>query len=298
MKYLITGGSGFIGSHLTDSLLGDGHEVIIIDRSIKYENITEHKNLTLVPSVISENVGHLFKGIDIVVHLAALTRPQWSIKYPIETNEINVTGTLKILIHARDNRVKRVVFLSTSNLYGDNFYPTSESAIPNPMNAYALTKLVGEQYCELFYKLYGLEYNIIRPFNAYGTRMPITGIYTSAIATFINALKKDIPFKMFGDGHQRRDFIYIDDIIDQIRLMATSNVHGEIFNCGSGINYSINEILNLIRKIMNKEVEPQERLDKQFEPSQTLADIDKAKRLLGWKPKISLEEGLRRTIDE
>jgi len=297
MKFLITGGSGFIGSHLTDRLLKDGHEVIIVDRSIKYENITEHKNLTLIPSVISENIGHLFKGVDIVVHMAALTRPQWSILYPIETNEVNVTGTLKVLTHARDNKVKRVVFISTSNLYGDNVYPTPEDAELNPMNAYALSKLIGEQYCELFYKLYGLEYNAIRPFNAYGTRMPITGIYTSAVATFINALKKDIPFKMFGDGTQRRDFVYIDDIVDQIVLMATSKVHGEVFNCGSGINYSINEMLNIVRELMGKEVEPEERLDKQFEPNTTLADISKARDLLGWKPKIDLKQGLRRTID-
>jgi len=297
-KILITGFSGFLGSHLTDRLLNEGNEVIGIDRSIKYQNITQHPNLTLVPSVISENIGELFKGVDIVVHMAALTRPQWSILYPLETNEVNVSGTLKMLIHARDNKVKRFVFISTSNLYGDTVYPTPEEAKPSPMNAYALSKLIGEQYCELFYRLYGLEYNVIRPFNAYGTRMPITGIYTSAVATFINAMKKDISFKMFGDGTQRRDFVYIDDIVDQIMLMATSKVNGEVFNCGFGKNYSINEMLNLVRKLMKKEVKPEERLEKQYEPSQTLADISKAERLLGWKPKIDLEEGLRRIIND
>src|SRR3990167_11090619 len=126
--------------------------------------------------------------------------------------------------------------------------------------------------------------------------MPVTGIYTSAVATYVNALKKDIPFVKFGDGLQRRDFVYIDDVIEQIILMATSKVHGEVFNCGFGKNYSINEMLKLVRKLMGKRIEATE-IEKQFEPSQTLADILKAKELLNWKPKIDLEEGLRRTIE-
>lgn len=297
MKFLITGFSGFIGSHLTDRLLKEGHEVIGIDRSIKQQNITPHINLKTYHENILGNVADLFKDIDIVVHMAALTRPQWSIEYPYETTEINALGTIKVLEHAKDNGVKRVVFVSTSNLYGDQeLYPTPEDAVPHPMNSYALSKLVGEQYCILFEKLYGLEFNAIRPFNAYGTRMPIAGIYTSAIATYINALKKDIPFVKFGDGQQRRDFVYIDDVVDQIMLMAQSKIHGEVFNCGFGKNYSINEMLELVRELMGKRIEA-DVIKKQFEPSQTLADISKAEKLLGWKPKIDLEEGLRRIIE-
>lgn len=296
MKFLVTGGSGFMGSHIVDRLLKYGNKVVLIDRSIKYKNIPrENSNLLIYHGSILDNISDLFKDIDIVIHMAALTRPQWSIKHPYETNDINVNGTLKILEHSRDNGVKRVIFFSTSNLYGDNVYPTPETATPNPMNAYALSKLIGEQYCKLFYNLYGLEFNIIRPFNAYGSRMPISGIYTSAVATYINALKNDIPFVKFGDGNQRRDFIYIDDIVDLVMSMRSSNVHGEVFNCGFGKNYSINEMLNLVSKIMGKEPEYEE-LEKQFEPGQTLADISKAEKLLGWKPKIDLEEGLRRII--
>lgn len=298
MKYLVTGFSGFIGSHLTERLLNDGHDVIGIDRSIKWENIPfdKHPKLKIYHENLDGNIGYLFQGVDVVFHLAALTRPQWSIEHPFETTEVNVGGTVKLLEHSKNNKVKRVVFVSTSNLYGDQeLYPTPEDVKPNPMNAYALSKLVGEQYCKLFQDVYGLEWNAIRPFNAYGTRMPVTGIYTSAIATFIDVLKKDLPLKMFGTGEQRRDFVYIDDIIDQMLLMATSEAHGEAFNCGSGTNNSINEVLEIIEKLMGKKANP-ERLPAQFEPKGTLADISKAERLLGWKPKIELQEGLRRII--
>jgi len=298
MKFLCTGFSGFIGSHLTDRLLKDGHEVIGIDRSIKWENLTDQRNpkLKIYHENIDGNIADLFKDVDIVIHLAALTRPIWSIEHPFETNEVNVDGTLKLLEYSRDARVKRFIFFSTSSLYGEQAkYPTSENTPPNPMNPYAVSKLIGEQYCKMFEDLYGLEFNAIRPFNAYGSRMPVTGIYTSAVATYINALKLDIPFIKFGSGEQRRDFIYIDDLVDMVMLMATSKVHGEVFNCGFGKNYSINEMLELVRKLMGKRIEATE-IPKQHEPSQTLADISKAMQILGWKPKIDLEEGLRRTI--
>jgi nucleoside-diphosphate-sugar epimerase len=308
MNYLITGAAGFIGSHLVDRLLQgdnnvtvvDGHSdtIVVIDDFShgKYVNLPENPRLKVYNANILGNIGHLFKGIDVVFHLAALTRPQWSIKHPFETTEVNVLGTIRVLEHCRDNKVKRVVFASSSNLYGEQkTYPTSEEAVPNPMNAYALSKLVGEQYCKLFEKLYGLEFNAIRPFNAYGTRMPLTGIYTSAVATFIDVIRNNKPLQMFGDGKQRRDFVYIDDIIDQMIAMAHSKVHGEAFNCGSGTNNSINYVLSIICKIMGKIVIPT-RTPSQFEPNQTLADISKAEKLLNWKPKISLEEGLRRTI--
>lgn len=308
MNYLVTGGAGFIGSHLVDRLLSDDNNVTVIDGhettitvvdnfgAGKYSNLPKDPRLTVYNNNILGDIKDLFKGIDIVFHLAALTRPQWSILHPFETNEVNVAGTIRVLEHCRDNKVKRIVFMSSSNLYGEVAqYPTPEDVKPNPMNTYALSKLMGEQYCKLFETLYGLEWNACRPFNAYGTRMPLTGIYTSAVATFINVLENDLPLEMFGSGEQRRDFVYVDDIIDQLLLMATSEIHGESFNCGSGTNTSINELLHIITQIMKKDIKPK-RLDHQFEPSQTLADISKAENLLGWKPKIGIRQGLRRTI--
>lgn len=309
MNYLVTGGAGFIGSHLVDQLLKEDNKVTVVDGHNnkvtvidnfshgKYTNLpSNNSNLRVFDVDILGDIGNLFEGIDVVFHLAALTRPQWSILHVSETDQVNVHGTVKVLEHCRDNKVKRVVFMSSSNLYGENVYPTPEDAIPNPMNPYALQKFIGEQYCRLFEQLYGLEFNAIRPFNAYGTRMPLTGVYTSAVATFIDVLKNNLPLQMFGDGNQRRDFVYIEDIVDQMILMAHSTVHGEAFNCGSGTNTSINELLQIICNLIKKDIVPN-RAPSQFEPTSTLADISKAERLLGWKPKISLEEGLRRTIN-
>lgn len=298
MKVLCTGGSGFIGSHLVDRLLKEGHEVAIVDRSIKYQNLTDsqHPKLRIYQYDIFGKIGDLFKDVDVVVHMAALTRPQWSIEHPYETADVNVMGTLRMLEHSRDNKVKKFIFMSSSNVYGEQGEEAmNEDMTPNPMNMYALSKWQGEQYCQLFEKLYGLNWNAIRPFNAYGPRMPVTGIYTSAIATYINAIKKGIPFVMFGTGEQKRDFVYIDDLVDMIMLLATIDGSG-VFNCGSGTNYSINEVFETIKSIMQVDVKP-ERLPAQYEPSNTLASIRKAIEYLRWSPKVSLHDGLERTIN-
>lgn len=307
---LITGGAGFIGSHLVDRLLRDDNDITIIDGESnhitliddfsegKYANLPKNPRLTVYEASILADVGHLFKGMDLVFHMAALTRPQWSIIYPLETDTVNVHGTLKVLEHCRDNKVKRVVFMSSSSMYGEQkTYPTREDATPYPMCPYALTKQIGEEYCQIFERLYGLEFNAIRPFNVYGSRMNPKGIYSSAVAKFIEVIHKHLPLHITGDGNQARDFIYIDDVIDQMLLMATSKVHGEAFNCGSGTNTSINDLMAIIAKLMGEDIKPI-HTPPVIEPTQTLADISKAKRLLGWTPKTSLEEGLRRTIEE
>ena len=309
MKYLCTGGAGFIGSHLVDRLLNDknmlnvidGHskKVIVVDdfSEGKYTNLPKDPRLTVIDADIRGDIGRYFKGIDIVFHLAALTRPQWSILYPYETDQVNVGGTIKVLEHARDYKVKRVVFMSSSSMYGENIYPTPEYVEPNPMCPYALTKSIGEQYCRLFHKLYGLEFNAIRPFNVYGSRMNPKGIYSSAVAKFIEVIHKRLQLSITGDGKQARDFIYIDDVIDLMIAMSVSKVHGEVFNCGSGKNTSINTLMKTIAGLMNEEIEPV-HTPPVVEPTQTLADISKAEELLKWKPRTSLKEGLRKTIEE
>ena len=309
MNIIVTGGAGFIGSHLVDRLLADDNKVTVIDghstkitvidnfHEGKYKNLPDDPRLTVYNADILGDIKYLFEGVDIVYHLGALTRPQWSILNPFESDEVNVDGTLRILEHSRDHKVKRVVFMSSSNLYGDQeLYPTPENVKPNPMNPYALNKLMGEQYCKLFEKLYGLESNYIRPFNVYGTRMPLTGFYTCAVAKFIDDIKNKRDLNITGDGSQARDFVHVDDVVDQMILLSKSEVVGEAFNCGSGTNTSINELMFTIARLMGVEIKPIYK-EAVFEPGQTLADISKAEKLLGWKPRVGLEEGLRRTIE-
>ena len=299
MKYLVTGGAGFIGSHLTERLLKDGHEVAVIDdfSEGKLENLqVDNPNLSIYNRSILENIGNLFKRVDTVFHLAASTRPQESIKKPKLYNYINVEGTLNILNNCHRHEVRRLVFVSSSSLYGtQESFPTSESATPLPLSPYALTKLIGEQYCKLFEKIYRLEANYIRPFNVFGTRQNPEGGYAAAVPKFIDMLKNGGTPYITGDGKQNRDFIFVEDVVDLMVLASESKVYGEAFNAGSGTNITINNLYKMICEIMNKDVKP-DYVPAVLEPRTTLADMSKAKKLLGWKSKVSLRAGLERVI--
>lgn len=285
MRVLVTGGMGFIGYHLVERLMKDGNEVVVID-------IKSGLN------ILDDDSGKLFKDVDVVYHLAALTRPQESILDPVEFNRTNVEGTLKVLMHCRDHKVKRLVFASTTAQYGEQtLLPTPETVTANPMSPYALQKLLGEHYCKLFEKMYGMEINIIRPFNVYGVGQSLSGSYAAAVPKFMDMLSKGETPYITGNGNQSRDFIYVDDVVDLMIIMANSKIYGEAFNAGSGRTTSINELYRIISFLMNKgDVEP-DYVDPVFEPYETQGDISKAKKLLGWEPKISLEEGLKRTVE-
>jgi UDP-glucose 4-epimerase len=297
---LVLGGCGFIGSHLVEKLLAKGNRVTVVDNMCvgSKDNLPEHQNLKVINADILDDIEEYFKGVSVVYHLAALTRPQESIDDPEEFTVVNVQGTLQVLRFSKRQKVKRVVFTSSTALYGEqDILPTPETAIPNPMSPYALTKLCGEQYCQLYNKMYGLEYNIIRPFNVYGLRQDPHSGYAAAIPKFIDTLnKKEVPY-ITGDGKQSRDFIYVGDVVDQMILMATSKVNGEAFNAGSGKSTSINDIYSMVCKLMGTNTLPN-HVKAVFEPSQTLGAIDKAEFMLGWKPKVGLEEGLKLTIKE
>lgn len=299
-KVLILGGAGFVGSHLADSLLNQNYDVKVIDDlSVgKRKHLPKkHGKLTFIRASILDDIGDHFKDIDVVFHLAALTRPQESILDPINTTRVNVEGTVRVLQHAHQNKVKRVVYASTTSIYGSQkVLPINEKATPAPMSPYALTKLAGEQYCQLFYTMYGLEFNIIRPFNIYGSRQSINGGYSAAVPTFINLLKKDKTPWITGDGTQARDFIHVDDVVSMLISMSTSSIHGEAFNAGSGTNTTINEIYKSVARIMKKRIKPH-YIPPVFEPKETLGDISKAHKLLGWQPKVTLQAGLKRTIE-
>ena len=295
---LVLGGAGFIGSHLVDRLLKDGNYVTVIDNfnTGKRENLQKHDNLSVLNMSILDDIDHLFEGIDVVFHLAALTRPQRSIRHPLEANHTNVQGTLKIMKHCQDNGVKRVVFTSSSSLYGTpEVFPTPETETPKPSSPYGLQKYMGELYAQLFGRMYGLEVNCIRPFNVYGSRQNPDGGYAPAVPAFIRNLNNDKQSFITGDGEQSRDFTYIDDIVEILMLASTSKVHGESFNAGAGNDVSIKYVYQTISKIMGKDIEP-DYIEALQEPRRTLADISKAERLLGWKPKVKIEDGLQMTV--
>jgi nucleoside-diphosphate-sugar epimerase len=301
MKALVTGGAGFIGSHLVDRLLAEGHKVVVIDNFFmgKWENLQyNHPNILIYPTTIMGEIAGLYMDVDIVFHLAALTRPQVSILEPEESTRVNIEGTLNVIRHCLKKKVKKLVFVSSSSLYGEQEkLPTPEDAVPHPMSPYALTKLVGEQYCKLYEVLEGLKANYIRPFNVYGKRQNPAGGYAAAVPAFIEALSQDKPGNITGDGEQRRDFTYVDDVVDLIIKAGESEVSGEAFNAGAGNNHSIIELYQTISDVMGKNIPPK-HIPAVVEPHMTLADTSKARRILGWEPKVSLEEGIRRMVWE
>lgn len=299
MKILITGGAGFIGSHLVDRLLAEGHIVTVLDNfsTGKRKNLTDHQNLKVVHADIFDMVHSHFRKTDIVFHLAALTRPQWSILHPIEANVVNVEGTLKVFNYCKKYGVKRVVFTSSSSLYGTpTKFPTPETEPPRPLSPYGIQKYMGELYAKLFERMYGLEVNCIRPFNVYGPRQNPLGGYAAAVPKFIDQLNRNEAPSITGDGTQSRDFTYVGDIVDILIKAATSKVFGESFNAGGGKSISINDLYEMIRKFMNKDIEAK-YIDPVLEPYVTLADTSKAKELLGWQPRVGIHEGIRLTVE-
>jgi len=291
--YLATGGAGFIGSHLVERLAADGGRVIVVDdlSTGKKQNIS--KDIKLYRESILGNIGDLFKGVDVVFHLAALTRPQWSIDHPVESNRVNVEGTLKVLNHCRNHGVGRIVFASSSSLYGTpTLYPTTENEVPKPVSPYGLQKLIGEQYCQLYERMYGMKINCIRPFNVYGPRQNFKSGYSAAVPAFINDKQPYIT----GDGEQLRDFVYVSDVVDLFVKASEGKVTGESFNAGAGKNITINYLYKKIKKLKGSKVDAR-HVEAVLEPRITLSDCKKAYKMLGWSPKVGLTEGLRRTIN-
>ncbi|GBD34498.1 UDP-N-acetylglucosamine 4-epimerase [bacterium HR35] len=290
-KVLVTGGAGFIGSHLVNRLIKEGYKVIVIDNlsSGKKENLNPKAIFYKVDICNLERILPLFKGVDYVFHLAANPHIIFSIEHPIETHKVNVDGTLNILYASYKNKVKRLIFASTSAVYGkQKNLPLKESMIPNPISPYGLHKLIGEYYCKIFSSLYDLETVSLRYFNVYGPRMDPEGPYALVIGRFLKLKKEGKPLTIYGDGKQTRDFVYVDDVVEaNILAMKSKKVgKGEVINICYGKNYSINYIAKLIG---GKRVYLPAR---KGEMKHTLGDNSLARKLLGWKPKVSLEEGI------
>jgi UDP-glucose 4-epimerase len=295
MKIIVTSGAGFIGSNLVDKLIDEGHKVFVIDNlsSGKKENLNKKAIFYKADICDLNKILPLFKGIDYVFHLAANPRVVFSVENPIESHQINVDGTLNVLYASYKNKVKRLIFASSASVYGDiKKLPLKENITSNPVSPYGLHKLIGEYYCKLFSNLYNLETVCLRYFNVYGPRMDPNGPYALVIGKFLKLRKENKPLTICGDGKQTRDFIYVDDVIKaNILAMKSKKVgKGEIINISSGKSYSINYIAKLIG---GKKVYLSAR---KGEIKHALGDNSLAKKLLGWKPTISLEEGIEKLL--
>jgi UDP-glucose 4-epimerase len=297
MKILVTGGAGFIGSNLVDKLIEKGYKVFVIDNlsSGKKENLNKKAIFYKVDICNLNKIFPLFKDIDYVFHLAANPKVLFSVQNPIKSHKINVDGTLNVLYASYKNKVKRLIFASSSAAYGDiKKLPLKEYMIPKPISPYGLHKLIGEYYCKLFSNLYNLETVCLRYFNVYGPRMDPNGPYALVIGKFLKLRKENKPLTIYGDGKQTRDFIYVDDVVNaNILAMKSKKVgSGEVINICSGKNYSINYIAKLIG---GKKIYLPAR---KGEMKHTLGDNSLAKKLLGWKPKISFEEGIKKCKEQ
>ena len=298
--YLVTGGAGFIGSHLSAALVARGHRVRVFDNLVTgFERNVQPGVEFTVGDVSDPDVAEAaVQGVDYVLHQAAIPSVPRSVLNPRESNRANVDGMLSILIAARDAGVKRVVFAGSSSVYGDQpTLPKREEMPTNPMTPYALQKMVSEQYGQMFTRLYGLEVVTTRYFNVFGPRQDPGSPYSGVISLFIKALFDGTRPVIHGDGGQTRDFTFVANVVDGVLLAAeTPGVGGEVFNLAVGGRVSLNELLATLKKIIGSDVEPIYQEARQGDVRDSQADIAKAERLLGYRPAVTLEEGLRQTV--
>jgi UDP-glucose 4-epimerase len=303
---LVTGGAGFIGSHLVEALLQGGHFVRVLDdfSTGKRENLIfdrEYPSLKIFEGDIrySATCQKAMKGIEYVFHQAALPSVQRSVEDPLGSNAVNSGGTLNILFGAREEKVKRVIYASSSSIYGDTpTLPKHEEMPSNPLSPYALQKYIGEQYCRLFYELYGLETVSLRYFNIFGPRQDPNSLYSAVIPKFIDAFLQGSPPIIFGDGEQSRDFTYIENVVQaNLLTMSAEHLHGEAINIACGERTSLNQLVNALRKILGSKVSPVYEEPRKGDVKHSLADIRKGKEILNYEPKVGLELGLKRTVE-
>ena len=312
-RVVVTGGAGFIGSHLAGELVRRGYKVTILDdlSTGNKENLSDLINSTnSINSINSANsvvnfvegsitnlklLQELFHGIDFAFHQAAIPSVPRSVDNPLASNEANITGTLNVLMAARDNGVKKVVYASSSSVYGDTpTLPKREDMMPNPQSPYAVTKLAGEYYCQVFQEVYGLPTACLRYFNVYGPRQDPNSQYSAVIPRFVDRVSKGEPPIIFGDGEQTRDFTFVKDVVEANMLAANSNATG-VFNIGRGERISINELAELVINLTERRGVPVHQKPRQGDVRHSLADISRA-RTFGYNPRFSLEEGLTETV--
>jgi len=301
MKYVVTGGAGFIGSHIVEGLLQLGaDEICVIDdlSDGKVSNIPKDSRVRFVKGDICDLdlLKREFKGVEGVFHHAALVEVSKSVEFPLETDENNIRGTLNVLLAARDNGVRKVVFASSCAVYGNKEGEASEKDFLCPLSPYAMSKLAGEHYCRLFYELYGLKTVALRYFNVFGERQALKGGDAAAVPAFMNAVKKGKGLLIYGTGEQTRDFVYVKDVV-QANLKAMESDKVGVFNVGSGRASSVLEVVAAVNKVIGKNVQPAFEAAREGDVMHISGNILKAQKLLGFKPQFGLESGLQRMIE-
>ena len=308
MKYLVTGGAGFIGSNLTEDLLNQGHHVTVLDNlsTGKEENLKELDKLAGSLEFIEEDLRDLeacrkaCEGVDYVLHQGALGSVPRSIADPIASTESNVNGTLNILVAARDAGVKRLIYAASSSAYGDTpTLPKVETMPSNPISPYAATKFVGEMYCRIFFDVYGLETVALRYFNVFGRRQDPNSTYAAVIPSFVKALLNNTSPTIYGDGTQSRDFTYVDNVIEaNLKACETPReACGQVFNIACGNTTTLNDLYDRLCFLLKKDLKPLYAARRPGDVKHSFAEISKAKRLLGYEPKYDLFQGLELAIE-
>jgi UDP-N-acetylglucosamine/UDP-N-acetyl-alpha-D-glucosaminouronate 4-epimerase len=302
--YVVTGGGGFIGSHIVEELVHRNQTVRVIDNfsTGRRENIKEFDgNIELIEQDIANapDLARYLRGADYVIHQAAIPSVPKSIIQPVPSHHANVTGTFNLLLAARDAGVKRVVYASSSSLYGDSItLPKHEGMMPNPLSPYGAQKLFGEMYCQVFTRTYGLETASLRYFNVFGPRQDPSSQYSGVLSLFITAVLQGRQPTIYGDGLQSRDFTYVKNVVDANLLACTApGIAGEAFNVACGDRITVNSTLQLINKITGTDINPIYGDPRPGDIKHSQADIRKAQTKLGYNPEVNFEEGLRRTID-
>lgn len=300
--YLVTGGAGFIGSHLAEELVRRGEHVRVVDSLItgKRQNLAHLREVEFLEGDLAtlDVAQRAVAGVDYVLHQAAIPSVPRSVQDPITSNRANIDASLNLLVAARDAGVRRVVYAGSSSAYGNTpTLPKVETMPTAPLSPYALQKLVAEQYCQMFTQLYRLETVTIRYFNVFGPRQDPSSPYSGVISLFINALCDGHQPTIYGDGEQTRDFTYVANVVDGVlRACHAPGASGEVMNVATGGRISLNQLFRALRDLIGATIEPIYRDTRAGDVRDSQADISKAQRLLGYEPLVTFEEGLKKTL--
>ncbi|MBN2458140.1 SDR family oxidoreductase [Candidatus Woesearchaeota archaeon] len=301
-SFLVTGGAGFIGSNICEELIRRGHKVRVID-DLSTGNIDNIKGILSKIEFINDSICNADAikkaccGMDFVLHQAAIPSVPRSVKDPLTSNHVNIDGTLNVLLAARDSGVRKVVFAASSSAYGESeSLPKKEEMKPMPLSPYAISKLAGEHYCKVFCDLYGIETVSLRYFNVFGPKQDPASEYAAVVPKFISSILAGRQPLIYGDGLQTRDFTFIKNVVEANILCTERKLHGEVLNIATGSRITLIRLVEMLNSIIGSDIEPELGDEREGDIRHSLADISLAEKVIGYRPKICVEEGLKETV--